>query len=64
MASGRQSGAALGAARLQNQAATFGGHTGAKAMGTLAMDDAGLESPLHGDSLMGRGTKTKQVFGF
>lgn len=49
--SGRQPGAALGATRTQNPAAALGGHAGAKPMGALAVNDAGLESTLHGDSL-------------
>jgi hypothetical protein len=49
--SGGETGTAFGAARLQNPAAASGGHTGAKTVGTFAMNDAGLESPLHDDSL-------------
>jgi hypothetical protein len=36
---------------LQNAAATLGGHAGAKAVGALSVNDAGLESPLHDNSL-------------
>jgi hypothetical protein len=49
--SGRETGTALGAARLQNPAAAGRGHPGAKTVGAFAMNDAGLESPLHNDSL-------------
>jgi hypothetical protein len=51
MRSGRQADAALGAAGIQNETATPGGHAGTKAMRALAVNDTGLESPLHGDSL-------------
>jgi len=47
MESGRQPDAALGATRLDDQAATSGSHAGAKPVGALAVDVAGLESPLH-----------------
>lgn len=43
----RQSCAALGTPCLDDAAAVLGGHTGTEAVGTLALDDAGLESPLH-----------------
>jgi len=49
--SGREAGTALGAARLQNSTSPGRGHSGAKTVGALAMNDAGLESPLHNDSL-------------
>jgi len=49
-----ETGTAFGAARLQNPAAAGGGHASAKTVGTLAMNDAGLESPLHDDSLRDR----------
>jgi hypothetical protein len=61
-ASGRQPGATLGAARLDNEATTLGGHAGAKTVGALAVNDTGLERPLHGDSLKRCEMKQVAVF--
>jgi len=45
--SGGQSSASLGAASLDHQAPALGLHACAKAVGALALDDAGLKSSLH-----------------
>jgi hypothetical protein len=56
LGSGRQSGATLGAARVQHPAATLGGHAGTKPMSALAVQITGLESLLH-DGSSGRQIK-------
>ncbi len=47
LASGRQALAALGAATLDHEAATLGGHAGAEAVGAFALELARLEGAFH-----------------
>ena len=45
--SGRKTLAALSATTVQYVATTLGGHAGAETVGTLALENAGLESSFH-----------------
>jgi len=49
--SGREPDTALGAAGIEYPPTPFGRHAGAKAVSAFAVNDAGLECALHGDSL-------------